>query len=74
VQSFCGFATSVSSDGSALALLIVGCVLSALLGLVVFLLGGGRAPVVEPRKPSAPVPPPPAKSFTIRSRGSPTAR
>jgi diguanylate cyclase (GGDEF)-like protein len=38
--------TSVLSDGSALALLIVGCVLSALLGLLVFVLGGGRGPVV----------------------------
>jgi len=64
VQSFtAASATSVSSDGSALALLIVGCVLSALLGLVVFLLGGGRAPVVEPRKPSAPVPAAPGEEL-----------
>jgi diguanylate cyclase (GGDEF)-like protein len=50
--------TSVLGDGSALALLIVGCALSALLGVLVFVLGGGRAPVVvrvaQPRKPSAP--------------------
>jgi diguanylate cyclase (GGDEF)-like protein len=39
-------ATSVLKDASALALLIVGCVLSALLGLLVFVLGGGRSPVV----------------------------
>jgi diguanylate cyclase (GGDEF)-like protein len=49
--------TSVLSDGSALALLIVGCVLSALLGLLVFVLGGGRGPVVvrvaQPRKAPA---------------------
>jgi diguanylate cyclase (GGDEF)-like protein len=46
--------TSVLSDASALALLIVGCVLSALLGLLIFVLGGGRSPVVvrvaQPRK------------------------
>ena len=38
--------TGVLSDGNALALLIVGCALSALLGLLVFVLGtgGGRAP------------------------------
>ncbi len=47
VQSFTAVsAASTLSDGSALALLIVGCVLSALLGLLIFVLGGGRAPVV----------------------------
>ena len=50
-------AASVLKDGSALALLIVGCVLSALLGLLVFVLGGGRSPVVvrvpQPRKAPA---------------------
>jgi diguanylate cyclase (GGDEF)-like protein len=64
VQSFtAASATSVSSDGSALALLIVGCVLSVLLGLVVFLLGGGHAPVVEPRKPPAPAPAAPGEEL-----------
>jgi diguanylate cyclase (GGDEF)-like protein len=58
VQSFASVpSTSVLGDGSALALLIVGCALSALLGVLVFVLGGGRAPVVvrvaQPRKPSA---------------------
>ncbi|HEV3034096.1 MAG TPA: EAL domain-containing protein [Solirubrobacteraceae bacterium] len=47
VQSFTGVpANTVLGDGDALALLIVGCVLSALLGVLVFLLGGGRAPVL----------------------------
>jgi diguanylate cyclase (GGDEF)-like protein len=47
VQSFTGVpANTVLDDGDALALLIVGCVLSALLGVLVFLLGGGRAPVL----------------------------
>ena len=42
----------VFKDGSALALLIVGCLLSALLGLLVFVLGAGRprGPALEPRK------------------------
>jgi diguanylate cyclase (GGDEF)-like protein len=35
---------SVLTDGNALALLIVGCLLSALLGVLVFLLGSDRAP------------------------------
>jgi len=57
VQSFAAASgTGVLSDGSALALLIVGCVLSALLGLLIFLLGGGRTPVLvrvaQPRKAS----------------------
>ncbi len=47
VQSFTGVpANTVLGDGDALALLIVGCVLSALLGVLVFVLGGGRAPVL----------------------------
>jgi diguanylate cyclase (GGDEF)-like protein len=55
VQSFAAVpSASVLSDGDALALLIVGCVLSALLGLLVFVLGGGRGPVAvrapQPRK------------------------
>jgi diguanylate cyclase (GGDEF)-like protein len=59
VQSFAAVPrTSVLDDGSALALLIVGCALSALLGTLVFVLGGGRAPaavrIAPPRKPSAP--------------------
>jgi diguanylate cyclase (GGDEF)-like protein len=58
VQSFAAVpGTSVLSDGDALALLIVGCALSALLGLLIFILGGGRAPVVvrvaQPRKAPA---------------------
>jgi diguanylate cyclase (GGDEF)-like protein len=64
VQSFAAVpGTSVLDDGSALALLIVGCALSALLGTLVFVLGGGRAPVVarvaQPRKSSAPAAPAP---------------
>ena len=48
IQSFTAVAgTSVLTDASALALLIVGCVLSALLGILIFVLGGGgRAPVL----------------------------
>jgi diguanylate cyclase (GGDEF)-like protein len=42
-------------DGRALALLIAGCLLSVLVGLMVFLLGSGRARVVT----QAPVPPAP---------------
>jgi diguanylate cyclase (GGDEF)-like protein len=62
VQSFAAVAvTSALNDGSALALLIVGCGLSALLGLLIFVLGGGRAPavvrVLQPRKPPAPTTP-----------------
>jgi diguanylate cyclase (GGDEF)-like protein len=64
VQSFAAVpSTSVLGDGDALALLIVGCVLSALLGVLIFLLGGGRAPVPvrvpQPRTkmPAAPATP-----------------
>jgi diguanylate cyclase (GGDEF)-like protein len=62
VQSFAAVpGASVLGDASALALLIVGCALSALLGLLIFVLGGGRAPVVarvpQPRKPDAPAAP-----------------
>jgi diguanylate cyclase (GGDEF)-like protein len=56
VRSFTGVpASTVLGDGDALALLIVGCVLSALFGVLVFVLGGGRAPVlVRVRAPQAP--------------------
>ncbi len=64
VQSFAAVpGTSVLGDGDALALLIVGCLLSALLGVLIFVLGGGRAPVVvrvaQPRvkTPAAPAAP-----------------
>ncbi len=62
-----GFGTPVAAgsltDGNALALLIVGCVLSALLGVLVLLLGDGRPPapaptprrVSQPKAPAAPV-------------------
>jgi len=69
VQSFAAVPrTSVLDDGSALALLIVGCALSALLGTLVFVLGGGRAPVVvvrvaQARKPSAPAPAAPGEDL-----------
>jgi diguanylate cyclase (GGDEF)-like protein len=50
--------TGVLSDGDALALLIVGCVLSALFGLLIFLLGDGRSPAPVsaqgPLEPDAP--------------------
>ncbi len=53
-----GFGTPVAagslSDGNALALLIVGCVLSALLGLLVLILGDGRPPSSAPAQPRAP--------------------
>jgi diguanylate cyclase (GGDEF)-like protein len=55
-----GVGTTVSTgtlaDGSALALLVVGCVLSVLLGVLVFLLGAGRgtARVREPKSPVGP--------------------
>lgn len=55
-----GFGTPVSAgsltDGNALALLIVGCVLSALLGVLVLILGDGRpsAPEPAPRRVSQP--------------------
>ncbi len=46
VQSFAVVpGTTVLGDGDALALLIIGCALSTLLGLLVFVLGGGRGPV-----------------------------
>jgi diguanylate cyclase (GGDEF)-like protein len=49
VQSFAvASAAGVLNDGGALALLIVGCVLSALLGLLVFVLGSGRGPARTP--------------------------
>ncbi len=52
VQSFAAVpSTSVLGDGDALALLIVGCVLSALLGMLIFLLGGGRDTPVIVRVP-----------------------
>ena len=56
VQSFSAVtAASVLNDGPALALLIVGCVLSAILGILIFLLGGGRTPLlVRVRVPQAP--------------------
>ncbi len=62
VQSFAAVpGTSVLGDDSAFALLIVGCALSALLGVLVFVLGGGRGPVAvtvaQPRKPNAPAAP-----------------
>jgi diguanylate cyclase (GGDEF)-like protein len=47
VQSFAAVSgASVLNDGPALALLIVGCVLSAMLGILIFLLGGGRTPLL----------------------------
>src|SRR6202035_5444044 len=49
---------SMLADGNALALLVGGCLLSVLLGLMVFLLGSGRARVVAvmplPEAPKAP--------------------
>jgi len=54
-----GFGTPVTAgtlgDGNAVALLIVGCALSALLGLLVFVLGAGRPPAPAP-VPKAPEP------------------
>jgi diguanylate cyclase (GGDEF)-like protein len=61
-----GFGTPVTAgtlnDGNALALLIVGCALSALLGLLVLVLGDGRpaAPVPAPKTPKAKPPAAPA--------------
>ncbi len=53
-----GFGTPVAagslSDGNALALLVVGCVLSALLGLLVLILGDGRPPSSAPAQPRTP--------------------
>jgi diguanylate cyclase (GGDEF)-like protein len=56
IQSFTApVGTGVLTNGDALALLVVGCVLSVLLGALIFLLGGGRSPVVvriaPPRTP-----------------------
>ncbi len=49
VRSFAPAAVaSVLADGHAVALLIAGCVLSALVGLLVFFLGAGRAPELVP--------------------------
>ena len=58
MQSFAAASgTGVLSDGSALALLIVGCLLSALAGALIFVLGAGREPVLvrvpQPRKSPA---------------------
>jgi diguanylate cyclase (GGDEF)-like protein len=65
VQSFSAVtATSVLSDGPALALLIVGCVLSAILGILIFVLGGGRTPLlVRVRVPQAPTSSEPVESL-----------
>ena len=41
---------SVYTDGDALTVLIAGCLLSALLGLLIFVLGGSRAPAPAPAK------------------------
>ncbi len=57
VRSFAAVpGAGVLSDGDALALLIVGCVLSVLLGLLVFLLGGGGVLVREARTKTGEVP------------------
>jgi len=53
--------TGVSADSDALALLIVGCLMSVLFGLLVFILGAGRprrteAAVVQPAPPASEVP------------------
>ncbi len=73
VQSFSAVATtSVLSDGPALALLIVGCVLSALLGLLIFVLGGGRTPLlVRVRVPQAPASSAPAQDLHDQLTGLP---
>jgi diguanylate cyclase (GGDEF)-like protein len=76
VQSFSAPASaSVLDDSSALALLIVGCALSALLGTLVFVLGGGRAPVVvrvaQPRKAGAQAPAVPSEDLHDRLTGLP---
>jgi diguanylate cyclase (GGDEF)-like protein len=50
LQSFAApVSSAVLSDGNAVALLIVGCVLSALVGLLVLVLGGGRTPAPAAR-------------------------
>jgi diguanylate cyclase (GGDEF)-like protein len=41
---------SVYTDGDALMVLIAGCLLSALLGLLIFVLGGSRSPAPAPAK------------------------
>ncbi|HTC72773.1 MAG TPA: GGDEF domain-containing protein, partial [Solirubrobacteraceae bacterium] len=73
VQSFSAVATtSVLSDGPALALLVVGCVLSALLGLLIFVLGGGRTPLlVRVRVPQAPASSAPVEDLHDRLTGLP---
>jgi diguanylate cyclase (GGDEF)-like protein len=48
-------AAGVFADGHAVAVLIAGCVLSVLAGLLVFFLGSGPARVLAPASPSAPV-------------------
>ncbi|MCW3019276.1 MAG: hypothetical protein JWN10_1584 [Solirubrobacterales bacterium] len=65
VQSFAAVAgTGVLSDGPALALLIVGCVLSAMLGVLIFVLGGGGTPLlVRVRVPHAPASSAPAEDL-----------
>jgi diguanylate cyclase (GGDEF)-like protein len=65
VQSFAAVAgTGVLSDAPALALLIVGCVLSAMLGVLIFVLGGGRTPLlVRVRVPQAPASSAPAEDL-----------
>ncbi|HSZ15335.1 MAG TPA: EAL domain-containing protein [Solirubrobacteraceae bacterium] len=59
VQSFAAPpSTSVLGDGSALALLIVGCVLSGLAGVLIFVLGPGREPGEQREPVRMPVPQP----------------
>jgi hypothetical protein len=74
VQSFSAVtATSVLKDGPALALLIVGCVLSVLLGVLIFVLGGGRTPLlVRVRVPHAPASSTPAESLHDPLTGLPS--
>jgi len=48
---------AVLDDGNALALLIAGCVLSALLGLLVFVLGAGRPPAPASAQEPTELPP-----------------
>jgi diguanylate cyclase (GGDEF)-like protein len=76
-----GFGTPVAagtlSDDNALALLIVGCALSALLGLLVFVLGAGRPPapatepVPVPTLPKRDTPEPPAEDLHDALTGLP---
>jgi diguanylate cyclase (GGDEF)-like protein len=74
VQSFSAVtAASVLNDGPALALLIVGCVLSALLGVLIFVLGGGRTPLlVRVRVPQAPTSSEPVESLYDSLTGLPS--